>query len=83
MFGTDASEIRADRTFEKGVPMSLISFGSGPHRCAGEHVALLQTDIFLRRFLAIEGIRIDAEPTYHHSEKVGGYELGRFPISVG
>ena len=83
VFGVDAGEIRIDRTYEKGVPMSLMSFGSGPHRCAGEYVALLQTDIFLRRFLAIEGIRIEADPTYHYSEKVGGYELGRFGVSLG
>ena len=59
-----------------------MTFGSGPHRCAGVFVALLQTDIFLRRFLAIDGIRIDAEPMFHYSDKVGGYEFGQFPISL-
>ncbi|MDQ3552877.1 MAG: cytochrome P450 [Chloroflexota bacterium] len=70
-----------DRPIERGIPRSLLAFGSGPHHCAGEHIALAETDVFLRRLLAVRGLRIEREPTIGHNGNIHGYELAEFRIA--
>jgi len=71
-----------DRKLEKGVTPAVLSFGAGPHRCAGEHIAIAESDIFLRRLLSIESLRIQQPPTVSRNELIKGYELRRFIVSV-
>jgi hypothetical protein len=47
----------------------------GHHRCPGSYVALQETDIFLRRLLALDGLRIACTPTLRWNDLVTGYEL--------
>ena len=64
------------------VGAAMLSFGDGAHRCPGSYIALQETDIFLRRLLALEGLRMEGPPTLTWNALVTGYELRDFPISV-
>lgn len=71
-----------NRNLEKGVPPAGLSFGMGPHRCAGEHLAIAESDVFLRRLLAVPGLRILQEPQYGYNATIEGYELRGFILSA-
>jgi cytochrome P450 len=60
----------------------LMSFGDGPHRCPGAYVAIQETDIFLYRLMALEGLRIVRPPTLIFNELTAGYELRHFLVSL-
>jgi cytochrome P450 len=64
------------------VSPELLSFGDGAHRCPGSYTALQETDIFLQRLLALDGLRIEHEPTVTWNDLVTGYELRDFPITI-
>ena len=64
------------------VSSELLSFGDGAHRCPGSFIALQETDIFLRRLLALDGLRIERAPTLTWNELVAGYELRHFRIAI-
>ena len=50
------------------VPSMLMSFGDGAHRCPGAYLAIQETDIFLRRLLALAGSAHRA-PAVAHLER--------------
>jgi cytochrome P450 len=54
---------------------TYLSFGDGPHRCPGSHVALHETRVFLDRLLRVPGIRLHAEPKIGWNLSTQGYEL--------
>lgn len=60
----------------------MLSFGDGSHRCPGAYIAIQETDIFLRKLLAVETIAIEKEPTITYSEVAKGYELRQFIITA-
>ena len=70
-------ELRAERASHE-----LLSFGDGAHRCPGSFIALQETDIFLRRLLALDGLRIERAPTLSWNDLVAGYELRDFRIAI-
>jgi cytochrome P450 len=70
-----------ERHIERGISRSLMAFGSGPHRCAGEYIALAETDVFLRRLLSVSGLRIEREPTIGRNGNIEGYELEGFIVA--
>lgn len=59
-----------------------MSFGDGHHRCPGAYVAIQETDVFLRRLLALEGLRIERKPSVSWNDLVAGYELRGFTVAV-
>jgi cytochrome P450 len=63
-------------------PESMLSFGDGDHRCPGAYVALRETDIFLRKALAIPTLKIEREPNLSFNTVVRGYELRKMIVSV-
>lgn len=75
-------QLQPDRELERGVSRSLVSFGAGPHRCAGEFIALAETDVFVRRLLTLPGLRIEREPTIRRNDTVDGYEIRQMMIAV-
>ena len=75
-------QLHPHRELERGVSRSLVSFGSGPHRCAGEFIALAETDVFVRRLLALPGLHIESGPTVKRNETVDGYEVREMMIAV-
>src|SRR5262249_3749278 len=82
VLGEEPLRLKAGREVERSVSRSLVSFGAGPHRCAGEFIALAETDVFVRRLLALPGIRIESGPALSRNELVDGYELRRTTIAV-
>ena len=80
--GADAHCLNPHRDLESGVYRSLAGFGSGSHRCAGEHIAIAETDVFLRKLLALPGLRVESQPTIHYNDTVEGYEISNFIISI-
>ncbi|WP_322507793.1 cytochrome P450, partial [Anaerolinea sp.] len=80
--GEEPLAYNPERQTERGVSISGMSFGFGPHRCAGEHLALTESEVFLSRFLALPGVRIEREPALGRNETIEGYELRRFIVAL-
>ncbi len=60
----------------------LMSFGDGAHRCPGAYLAIQETDIFLMRLLALDGLRIEKVPTLTWDDLTAGYELRHFILAL-
>jgi len=80
--GADPERINPHRDLEKGTYRSAISFGSGPHRCAGEHLAMAETDLFIRKLLALNGLRVERQPDITFNDTVEGYEISNYIVAV-
>ena len=64
------------------VPSMLMSFGDGAHRCPGSYLAIQETDIFLRRLLALKGLRIVRPPALTWNAISASYELRGFILAL-
>lgn len=71
-----------ERELGRGVQGHGLSFGDGNHRCPGAFIAIQETDIFLTKLLALEGLEIQQPPTVTRKELVKGYELRNFILTV-
>ncbi|MFH8974852.1 cytochrome P450 [Streptomyces sp. NPDC017890] len=71
--------VRPDRAAEVGAGLS---FGDGPHRCPGAHIALLETDVFLSRLFALDGVRMSGDPRVAFQEAIGGYEIRGLTVAL-
>ncbi len=80
--GRDAGEIIPERELPKGVSGALMGFGFGPHRCAGEFIAIAETDIFLQQFLRLPGLHIVREPDLDMNDTIKGYEFRNFIVAI-
>jgi cytochrome P450 len=69
--------LRAER-----VSPAVLGFGDGHHRCPGSYIAIQETDIFLQRLLALEGLRIQRPPSLGWNDLVTGYELRSFLLTL-
>lgn len=70
-------KLRAER-----VSPAVMGFGDGAHRCPGSFIAIQETDIFLQRLLALDGLRIESAPSLSWNDIVTGYELRDFTITL-
>ncbi|MFE2051074.1 cytochrome P450 [Streptomyces sp. NPDC059459] len=77
--GGDPLGVRPDRAREVGAGLS---FGDGPHRCPGAHIALLETDVFLSRLFALDGVRMSGTPRVVFQEAIGGYEIRGLTVAL-
>jgi len=75
-------QLHPHRELEKGVYRSMLGFGSGPHRCAGEHLALAETDVFIHKLLKLPGLRIESGPDIVRNDTVEGYEVNNMIVAV-
>lgn len=74
--GPEPLSVRPGRAIDEGAAAAAaLSFGDGPHRCPGAGIAILETDVFLSRLFAMEGIRMVAEPRVTFNNDIGGYEI--------
>lgn len=64
------------------VAPSVMGFGDGHHRCPGSYVAIQETDTFLCKLMALDGLRIVRAPTITRNEVAKSYELRDFQIAV-
>jgi cytochrome P450 len=60
----------------------LMSFGDGAHRCPGAYLAIQETDIFLQRLLALDGLRLAQPPVLTWHDITAGYELRRCIVTL-
>jgi len=80
--GPAPTELHPHRDMGKGVYRSMLGFGSGPHRCAGEHLAIAETDVFLHKLLKVPGLRVESGPTILRNETLEGYEIEDMIVAV-
>lgn len=80
--GPEPERLNPQRVLEKGTYRSAMGFGSGPHRCAGEHLAMAETDVFIRKLLALDGLRVRRQPDIVYNRTVEGYEISNYMIEV-
>lgn len=80
--GPEPERLHPQRVLEKGTYRSAMGFGSGPHRCAGEHLAMAETDVFIRKLLALDGLRVVRQPDIAYNGTVEGYEISNYLIEV-
>jgi len=71
-------ELHAER-----VSNSLMSFGDGHHRCAGSYVAIQESDIFLRRLLAFDNLKLLGQPELIWNDVTSGYQIRNFLVTLG
>lgn len=60
-----------------------LSFGDGPHKCPGSHIAMLESDIFLHRLLSSDGVRMVRPPRIAFKDEIAGYELRGMQVAIG
>lgn len=70
------------RLADGGSPTGL-SFGDGPHKCPGSHVAMLESDVFLHKLLSLDGIRMVRPPRIAFKDEIAGYELRGLQVTTG
>ena len=80
--GEAPEKLHPHREMEKGVYRSMLGFGSGSHRCAGEHLAIAETDVFIHDILKIPGLRIESGPDIVRNDTVEGYEINNLILAV-
>ena len=71
-----------ERERSAGVQPYVMSFGDGHHRCPGAFIAIQETDIFLTRLLALEGLVLERAPELSWNHVVNGYELREFWVRL-
>jgi cytochrome P450 len=70
------------RPLPSGVNQAVLSFGDGAHKCPGQPLAILESDVLLRRLLA-RGPELLAEPVLGWDDLIAGYTLRRFELGFG
>ena len=80
--GAAPEKLHPHREMEKGVYRSMLGFGSGSHRCAGEHLAIAETDVFIHDILKVPGLRIESGPDIIRNDTVEGYEVNNLILAV-
>lgn len=66
----------------RDMPDAGLSFGDGAHKCPGSNIAIMETDIFLSKLLAIQGIQMVSPPRITFKEDISTYELRGMRVSV-
>lgn len=80
--GAEPLRVCPDRTFSSGPGRAGLSFGDGPHRCPGAPIALLETDVFLSRLFALEGVRMTGRPRVVLRPAIDGYEIRDLTVAL-
>ena len=65
----------------RGIGAEVLSFGDGPHKCPGNSLAIQETDILLRKLLALD-VELVAEPSIDWDEVIAGYSLRGLRLRV-
>lgn len=77
--GAEPAALCPGRPLPRGVHAAGLSFGDGAHRCPGQPLAILETDVLLTRLLAARPVLVD-EPVLGWDDLVAGYTLRGFRI---
>ena len=79
VLGAQPLRVGAGREFPRGVPPTMASFGDGHHRCPGNAIALLESDIFLIRLLA-RNLEVVHPPQLRWNDFIESYEIRDFVL---
>src|SRR5918998_337101 len=79
--GEEPDRLSPGRELPAAVPPVVLSFGDGHHRCPGGPLAILETDIFLRRLLALDLVA-EGPPRVRWNPVSQGYDLDRFLVRL-
>lgn len=77
--GTAPLDLCPGRAMARGVNEAGLSFGDGAHRCPGQPLAMVETDVLLTRLLAHEPV-IAAGPRLGWVDLIAGYQLHHFEL---
>lgn len=80
--GSDPLQFCPERERSSGVLPYALSFGHGHHRCPGAFIAIQETDIFLTKLLALDGLTMVKPPEMTRKDLVQGYELRHFRVRL-
>jgi len=80
--GPDPLTLCPGRGLPAGVNPAALSFGDGAHKCPGQPLAILESDVLLTRLLA-RNPSIVAEPTLGWDDLIEGYWLRGFELAFG
>ncbi len=69
------------RPLPSGVNQAALSFGDGAHKCPGQPLAILESDVLLTRLLRLNP-RIVVEPTLGWDNLIEGYWLRGFTLAL-
>ena len=81
--GEDVGQLCPARPLPRGVQGPVLAFGDGHHRCPGAFLAIKESDVFLRRLLIWNDLRVVTPPSVGYNEVIKGYELRGFRIALG
>lgn len=79
LVGADPLVVAPGRELPRGVGPSVLSFGDGHHRCPGNAIALLESDILLSRLLARD-LEVVQPPQLHWNDFIESYEIRGFVL---
>jgi len=79
--GDSPLELCPGRSLPAGVNQAVLSFGDGAHKCPGQPLAILESDVLLRRLLALD-VTVDAEPELGWDDLIAGYFLRGFDLTL-
>lgn len=79
--GDAPNDLCPGRTLPSGVNPAVLSFGDGAHRCPGQPLAILETDVLLTRLLALSP-QLVREPDLYWDNLIEGYRLRGFELRL-
>lgn len=80
--GADPLDLCPGRALPSGMNQAGLAFGDGAHKCPGQPLAMLETDVLLTRLLA-RNPRLVAAPTLGWDNLIEGYWLRGFELAFG
>ncbi len=78
--GAEPLRLCPGRALPPGVNQAVLSFGDGAHKCPGQPLAILESDVLLTRLLS-RNPAIVSEPTLGWDDLIEGYFLRGFELS--
>jgi len=72
--GEDRLRLCSGRDLPKGVRAEVMSFGDGPHRCPGNTIAMIETEVLLERVLR-RPVELVGQPRAEWEDIIAGYAI--------
>ncbi|MGV8907927.1 MAG: cytochrome P450 [Propionicimonas sp.] len=80
--GPEPLNLCPGRGLPSGVNPAVLSFGDGAHKCPGQPLAILESDVLLTRLLARNPVVV-SEPTLGWDDLIEGYQLRGLELHFG
>lgn len=80
--GEDGLWLCPRRTLPRGVRAEVMSFGDGPHRCPGNTIAMIETEVLLERLLRRD-VELVGEPRIEWEDLISGYAVRGLVLRQG